>query len=113
MGLSRTFVGFSSTDQHRHELMGAWKNNTSIDFNFADFQLNMPLDSENEDKSCGCAVSGSTWLHLCALDRQICPIQTDMRAGKFRLRWRKRASYIAINQDRSRYLNPDLCPPIM
>ena len=33
MGLSRTFVGFSSTDIHYYRLMLAWKENEHIDFN--------------------------------------------------------------------------------
>ena len=46
MGLPRTFVGFSSTDRHMYELMGAWRKNTHLDFNFADCQLNMALDAD-------------------------------------------------------------------
>lgn len=35
MGLSRTFVGFSSTDILYYRLMLAWKENEHIEFNFA------------------------------------------------------------------------------
>ena len=48
MGLPRTFVGFSSTDIRSYWLMCAWKNNSKIDFNFADCQLAQELNSENE-----------------------------------------------------------------
>jgi hypothetical protein len=46
--LPRTFVGFSSTDILRYRLMCAWKAHDHIDFNFADFQLEQAINSENE-----------------------------------------------------------------
>jgi hypothetical protein len=48
MALPRTFVGFSSTDIGFYHLMCAWKAHANIDFNFADFQLEEAIDSENE-----------------------------------------------------------------
>lgn len=48
MGLSRTFVGFSSTDIHYYRLMLAWKENEHIDFNFANCQLGKEINSEDE-----------------------------------------------------------------
>jgi hypothetical protein len=48
MALPRTFVGFSSTDIGYYRLMCAWKAHDDIDFNFADFQLDEAIDSENE-----------------------------------------------------------------
>lgn len=48
MSLPRTFVGFSSTDIHYWRLMQAWKANKNIDFNFANCQLQVEVNSENE-----------------------------------------------------------------
>jgi hypothetical protein len=48
MDLPRTFVSFSSTDIGRYRLMCAWKAHEHIDFNFADFQLDEAINSENE-----------------------------------------------------------------
>lgn len=48
MALPRTFVGFSSTDIKYYHLMCAWKAHEHIDFNFADFQLDESINSENE-----------------------------------------------------------------
>jgi MTH538 TIR-like domain (DUF1863) len=48
MALPRTFVGFSSTDIHYYHLMCAWKEHEHIDFDFADFQLDEAINSENE-----------------------------------------------------------------
>jgi hypothetical protein len=48
MGLSRAFVGFSSTDIHYFRLMLAWKKNEHIDFDFADCQLAQEINSNNE-----------------------------------------------------------------
>jgi hypothetical protein len=48
MPLPRTFVGFSSTDILHYRLMCAWKAHEHIDFDFADFQLDEAIDSENE-----------------------------------------------------------------
>jgi hypothetical protein len=45
---ARTFVGFSSADIQHYHLMCAWKAHEHIDFNFADFQLEEAIDSENE-----------------------------------------------------------------
>lgn len=44
-GLPRTFVSFSSADKGRYDLMCAWKAHESIDFNFADFQLDEAINS--------------------------------------------------------------------
>ncbi len=47
--LPRTFVGFSSTDILQYHLMRAWKAHEHIDFNFADFQLDQAINSEDEN----------------------------------------------------------------
>ena len=46
--LDPVFVGFSSKDIRSYHLMCAWKAHEHIEFNFADFQLNDAIDSENE-----------------------------------------------------------------
>jgi len=48
MGLPRIFVGFSSTDIRYYRMMCAWKSHEHMDFNFADFQLDNAINSENE-----------------------------------------------------------------
>jgi MTH538 TIR-like domain (DUF1863) len=47
MSLPRTFVSFSSGDIGRYHMMCAWKANKNIDFNFADFQLDEAINSQN------------------------------------------------------------------
>jgi len=47
MELARTFVSFSSTDRQRYHMMRAWKAHEHIDFNFADFQLEQAINSNN------------------------------------------------------------------
>jgi hypothetical protein len=48
MALPRAFVSFSSQDIGYYHLMCAWKAHEHIDFNFADFQLEQAVNSENE-----------------------------------------------------------------
>jgi hypothetical protein len=47
MELARTFVSFSSTDIQSYYMMCAWKAHEHIDFNFADFQLEEKVNSNN------------------------------------------------------------------
>jgi hypothetical protein len=47
MSLPRTFVSFSSADKRWYDLMCAWKAHEHIDFNFADFQLEEAINSQN------------------------------------------------------------------
>ena len=47
MLLSRTFVSFSSTDINYYRTMMMWNANENIDFNFADFQLDEAINSQN------------------------------------------------------------------
>lgn len=114
MALPRTFVGFSSTDRHMFELMGAWKKNTNIDFSFADCQLNMALNSENEDyikRKCRERIDMAGTFALL--------IGRDTRSKHKYVRWEiqvaieKGCNLVGINLDGSRHLNGDLCPPIM
>jgi hypothetical protein len=48
MDVARTFVSFSSSDISRYHLMCAWKAHEEIDFDFADFQIDEAINSENE-----------------------------------------------------------------
>ena len=48
MAPARTFVSFSSTDIGHYQMMRAWKAHEHNDFNFADFQLDDAVRSENE-----------------------------------------------------------------
>jgi hypothetical protein len=47
MSLPRTFVSFSSADKRSYDLMCAWKAHEHIAFNFADFQLDEAINSQN------------------------------------------------------------------
>src|SRR5512134_2600160 len=47
MNMPRTFVSFSSADKSRYGLMCAWKAHEHIAFNFADFQLDQAINSQN------------------------------------------------------------------
>jgi hypothetical protein len=47
MELARTFVSFSSTDIQSYYMMCAWKAHDHIDVNFADFQLEEKVNSNN------------------------------------------------------------------
>jgi len=97
-----------------YELMGAWRTNTHIDFNFADCQLNMALDSESEDyikRKCRERIDMAGTFALL--------IGQDTRSKHKYVRWEiqvameKGCKLIGINLDGSRSLNPDLCPPIL
>jgi hypothetical protein len=94
--------------------MGAWKKNTNIDFNFADCQLNLPLNSENEEyikRMCRERIDMAGTFALL--------IGRDTRSKHKYVRWEiqvameKGCKLIGINLDGGRYLNTDLCPPIM
>jgi hypothetical protein len=47
MNLPRTFVSFSSADKRSYGLMCAWRAYEHIAFNFADFQLDEAINSQN------------------------------------------------------------------
>lgn len=114
MGLPRTFVGFSSTDRHMFELMKAWKKNKNIDFNFADCQLDMALNSEREyyiKQKCRERIDMAGTFALL--------IGKDTRSKHRYVHWEiqvaleKGCKLVGINLDGSRQLNAFLCPPIM
>nr|WP_311463598.1 TIR domain-containing protein [uncultured Aggregatibacter sp.] len=114
MGLPRTFVGFSSTDIRSYWLMCAWKNNSKIDFNFADCQLSQELNSENEvyiKKKCRDRINmAGTFISL---------IGQDTRSKHKYVRWElevaleKGCRIIGVNLDGSRRMNPNTCPKII
>ncbi len=110
---SRVFVGFSSTDLKYFNLMKAWKENDSFDFEFIDMQLNTSINSDNEDyikrilrekiKNSG------TFIQLIGDDTK--------RKHKY-VRWEadialeKKCRIICVNLNWSREKD-DLCPPIL
>jgi hypothetical protein len=114
MGLPRTFIGFSSTDRHMYELMGAWKKNTRIDFDFADCQLGKAINSEDEDyikRRCRERIDmAGTFAVL---------IGRDTRSKHKYVRWEiqvaieKGCKLIGINLDGARGVNSILCPPVL
>lgn len=48
MELPRTFVSFSSTDEKHYAMTDAWRANEHIDFNFADFQIEEAIQSQDQ-----------------------------------------------------------------
>ena len=114
MGLSRTFVGFSSTDIHYYRLMLAWKENEHIDFNFANCQLAQEINSEDEayiKRKCRERIDlAGTFAVL---------IGQDTRSKHKYVRWEmevaleKKCRIIGINLDGSRQMVQETCPPII
>lgn len=114
MALSRTFVGFSSTDIRYYWLMQAWKVNQHIDFNFTDCQLSSEINSENENyikNKCRERINmAGTFAVL---------IGQDTRSKHKYVRWEmevaieKKCRIIGINIDGSRRVVDSTCPPII
>lgn len=114
MGLSRTFVGFSSTDINCYRLMQAWKANQRIDFNFADCQLDGEVNSEDEayiKRKCRERIDmAGTFAVL---------IGQDTRSKHRYVRWEmevaieKGCRIIGVNLDGSRFIVEATCPPII
>ncbi len=98
MGLPRTFVGFSSTDIRSYWLMCAWKNNSKIDFNFADWKCRERINM------------AGTFISL---------IGKDTKSKHKYVRWElevaleKGCRIIGVNLDGTRYMNPNTCPKII
>jgi hypothetical protein len=114
MGLSRAFVGFSSTDIHNYRLMQAWKANSNIDFNFADCQLNTALNSNNEayiKRKCRDRINMA--------GKYVMLIGKDTKSKHKYVRWEaevaieKGCTIIAVNLDGSRHMVRETCPPII
>ena len=114
MGLPRAFVGFSSTDIHYYRLMCAWKNNSKIDFNFTDCQLNQEINSKDETyikRKCRERINmAGTFISL---------IGKDTKSKHKYVRWElevaleKGCCIIGVNLDGSRRMNPNTCPKII
>lgn len=114
MALSRTFVGFSSTDIRYYWLMKAWKVNEYIDFNFTDCQLGSEINSENETyikNKCRERINmAGTFAVL---------IGQDTRSKHKYVRWEidvaieKKCRIIGINIDGSKRVVDSTCPPII
>lgn len=114
MALSRTFVGFSSTDLNDYRLMLAWKAHEHIEFDFVDCQLQTELDSDNEDyikRKCRARINiAGTYVLL---------IGSDTRSKHKYVRWEaevaieKKCRIIAVNLDGWRRINEPTCPPLL
>lgn len=114
MALSRTFVGFSSTDIRYYWLMKAWKVSEHIDFNFTDCQLGSEINSENETyvkNKCRERINmAGTFAVL---------IGQDTRSKHKYVRWEidvaieKKCRIIGINIDGSKRVVDCTCPPII
>ncbi|WP_457986291.1 TIR domain-containing protein [Achromobacter denitrificans] len=114
MGLSRTFVGFSSTDIRFYRLMLAWKEHEHIDFNFANCQLSQEINSEDEayiKRKCRERIDlAGTFAIL---------IGQDTRSKHKYVRWEmevaleKQCRIIGINIDGSRQIVQETCPAII
>lgn len=114
MSLPRTFIGFSGTDIHYFRLMQAWKENSRIDFNFVDCQLEQEIKSEDEEyikRKCRERIHmAGTFVLL---------IGNDTRSKHKYVRWEievaleKKCRVIGVNIDGSRRVVDDTCPPII
>jgi MTH538 TIR-like domain (DUF1863) len=114
MGLSRTFVGFSSTDIHYYRLMLAWKEHEHTDFDFANCQLGQEINSEDEvyiKRKCRERIGMvGTFAVL---------VGQDTRSRHKYVRWEmevareKGCRIIGINLDGSRQRADATCPPII
>lgn len=114
MGLPRTFIGFSSTDRHMYELMGAWKKNTRIEFDFADCQLDKTTNSEDEgyiNRKCRERIDmAGTFAVL--VGRDTCSKHKYVR-WENQVAIERGCKLIGVNLDRAREVNADLCPPVL
>lgn len=114
MSLPRTFVGFSSTDIHYWRLMQAWKANKNFDFNFANCQLQVEVNSENE-----AYIKQKCRERINIAGKYVLLIGQDTRSKHKYVRWEaqvaieKGCTIIGINLDGSRSMVRDTCPPII
>lgn len=114
MGLSRVYVGFSSTDLNYYNLMKAWKRSDNTSFNFADCGLRNEINSEREDyikRVCREHLKGAgTFIQL---------IGEDTRYKYKYVRWEaevaieKGCRLIAVNLNGSTTYDESTCPPIL
>ena len=114
MSLSRTFVGFSSTDIRDYWMMLAWKENQHIDFDFADCQLKDEIRSEDETY-----IKRKCRERINMTGAYIMLIGQDTKWKYKYVKWEaevaieKKCRIIGMNLDHSRRLNRDLCPPVI
>ena len=114
MGISRTFVGFSSTDILSYRLMCAWKASDKMAFNFIDCQLKNSLNSEDE-----AYIKGVCRLRIDMAGTYIMLIGKDTKSKYKYVKWEaevaleKGCRIIGVNLDKWRYMNPDTCPPVI
>ena len=114
MGLPRTFVGFSSTDIHYYRLMQAWKENESIDFDFADCQLANELRSEDESY-----IKQKCRERINMAGKYVMLIGDDTKSKHKYVRWEaeiaieKGCTIVGCNLDGSRQMSDAKCPPII
>lgn len=114
MGISRAFVGFSSTDIHYYRLMLAWKDHEHINFNFSNVQLQDEINSEDEiyiKRKCRERIDmAGTFISL---------IGEDTRSKHKYVRWElevaleKKCRIIGVNLDGSRRMVATKTPPII
>lgn len=114
MGLSRVYVGFSSTDLHYYNLMKAWKKSDNTEFNFAECGLRHEIRSEDE-----AYIKSVCRKHLKNAGTFIQLIGDDTRYKYKYVRWEaevaleKGCRIIGVNLDGTRAYNDDTCPPIL
>lgn len=114
MGLSRVYVGFSSTDLHYYNLMKAWKKSDNTEFNFAECGLRHEIRSEDE-----AYIKSVCRKHLKNAGTFIQLIGGDTRHKYKYVRWEaevaleKGCRIIGVNLDGARSYNDDTCPPIL
>lgn len=114
MGLPRAFVGFSSTDIGCFRLMKAWKANTKFDFNFADFQIEKAINSENEEY-----IKSLIRKRINMSGTFISLIGADTKSKHKFVRWEmevaleKNCRIIGVNLNGSRNFDNVRCPPIL
>jgi hypothetical protein len=114
MGLSRTFVGFSSTDIHYYRLMQAWKNHDNIDFNFADCQLSSEVNSDSEEY-----IKRKCRERINLAGKYVLLIGNDTKSKHKYVRWEaevaieKGCTIIGVNLDNKRSMQESTCPPII
>lgn len=110
----KCFVGFSSTDKNYFDLMKAWKNNDSIEFNFINCQLASEINSEDEQyikRLCKERIAmSSTFIQLIG----------ENTKNKYKyVRWEaevakeKGCRIICVNLNGDRAYNKDTCPAIL
>jgi hypothetical protein len=107
-------VSFSSTDIRYYRTMQMWKANENIRFNFADFQLDEAVDSENEyyiKSRCRSKIRrADTFILLIGQDTQW---KTTFVKWEVEVALETGCRMIGANLDNWRYKNPYTCPSFL